>query len=156
MADASDAKPTPSATQDAAAGLRPAEHETNLVQNPVGDASLEAPATGSTENKSTTYTEAATTAASNAAATASTAASNVKDSVFSMFGGGAKKERKVEDDDGKDEPSGSSKAQKKDDDDDVRYKQIESQDAGQADYLCPNRTKPMRKRLMSSSSPWSA
>lgn len=118
MADAGDAKPTPAATQDASAGLRPAEQETNLVKNPLGDSSSEAPTTESKDTKPTTYTEAATNAATSAASTASAAASNV----FAMFGGGVKKERKPEEDeDAKDEPSGSSKAQKKEDDDEVRY-----------------------------------
>ncbi|KAJ9602937.1 Ran GTPase binding protein Sbp1 [Cladophialophora chaetospira] len=117
MADAGDAKPTPSATQETSAGLRPAEQETNLVKNPLGDASSEAPASESKDGKPATYTEAAANAASTAASTASAAASNV----FAMFGGGAKKERKVEeDDDAKDEPSGSSKAQKKEEDDEEK------------------------------------
>ncbi|ETI21241.1 hypothetical protein G647_07586 [Cladophialophora carrionii CBS 160.54] len=123
MADAGDAKPTPSATQAASADLRPAQQETDLVKNPLGDPSAEAPATdakGDNATKPPTYTEAATNAATNAASTASAAASNVKDSVFSMFGGGAKKERKPEEaDDANDEPSGSSKAQKKDEDEEV-------------------------------------
>lgn len=118
MADSGDAKPTPSATQDASSGLRPAEQETDLVKNPLGDASTEAPVGDSKDAKPTTYTEAATNAASTAASTASAAASNV----FAMFGGGAKKERKPEEDDAaKDEPSGSSKAQKKEDDDEVGF-----------------------------------
>jgi hypothetical protein len=119
MADTGDAKPTPSATQDASTGLTPAEHETNLVENPLGDPSSEASATTATDDKdpkSATYTETAANAASSAATTASAAASNI----FSMFGGGAKKERKADDeDDVKDEPSGSSKVQKKEEDDEV-------------------------------------
>lgn len=117
MSDATEAKPTPSADQSASSEPRVAQHETNLVKNPLGDASTEAP---NTDAKSTTYTDAAANAATSAANTASAAASGVKDSVFSMFGGGAKKERKAEDDDNaNEEPSGSSKA-KKEDDDDVR------------------------------------
>ncbi|KEF53089.1 uncharacterized protein A1O9_10997 [Exophiala aquamarina CBS 119918] len=102
MSDATETKPTPSADQTASGDLRPAQHETNLVQNPLGNPSSEAP------NDSASITE-----------TATAAATGVKDSVFSMFGGGAKKEKKVEDDDddAKDEPSGSSKAKKDDDDD---------------------------------------
>lgn len=115
MADATEPKPTPSATQSASSEPRLAEHETNLVKNPLGDPSTEAPAT---DAKSTSITEAAANAANTAANTATAAASGVKDSVFSMFGGGAKKERKAEeeDDDAKDEPSGSSKVKKEDDD----------------------------------------
>ena len=121
MADSGDAKTTPSADQTASSDLRPAEHETNLVTNPLGDPSSEGPASDAQDTKTTTYTETAAKAASSAASTASAAATGVKDSVFSMFGGGAKKERKVEEDDNaKDEPSGSSKAQKKEEEDDVR------------------------------------
>jgi len=116
MSDATEPKQTPSADQTTSSEPRLAEHETNLVKNPLGDASTEAPATDTT---STSYTDAATNAASTAASTASAAATGVKDSVFSMFGGGAKKERKVEeDDDAKNEPSGSSKVKKEDDDED--------------------------------------
>lgn len=104
MSDATEAKPTPSADQTASSEPRLAEHETNLVKNPLGDPSSENPAT-----ESKTTVEAA-------ASTVSAAATGVKDSVFSMFGGGVKKERKVEDDDdAKDEPSGSSKAKKAED-----------------------------------------
>ncbi|KIW85978.1 hypothetical protein AYO21_00955 [Fonsecaea monophora] len=124
MADSGDAKPTPSADQTASSDLRPAEQETNLVTNPLGDPSSEAPAQ---ETKSTTYTDTAAKAASTAASTATAAATGVKDSVFSMFGGGAKKERKVEEDDNaKDEPSGSSKAQKKEDEDDDKAEEEEA------------------------------
>jgi len=123
MSDATEPKPTPSASQTASSEPRFAEHETNLVQNPLGDASSEAPAT---DPKSSTYTEAAANAASSAASTATAAASGVKDSVFSMFGGGAKKERKVEeDDDAKDEPSGSSKPKKENDDDKAEEEEAE-------------------------------
>merc|ERR1712230_8616 len=109
MSDATEAKPTPSADQTASSEPRLAQHETNLVQNPLGDSSSEAP-TG--ETKSSTVAESAANAATSAA-------SSVKDSVFSMFGGGAKKERKIEEDEGaKDEPSGSSKAKKEDEDED--------------------------------------
>merc|ERR1712230_240065 len=112
MSDATEAKPTPSADQTASSEPRLAQHETNLVQNPLGDSSSEAP-TG--ETKSSTVAESA----ANAASSASAAATGVKDSVFSMFGGGAKKERKIEEDEGaKDEPSGSSKAKKEDEDED--------------------------------------
>merc|ERR1712230_138181 len=114
MSDATEAKPTPSADQTASSEPRLAQHETNLVQNPLGDSSSEAP-TG--ETKSSTVAESAANAAASAASSASAAATGVKDSVFSMFGGGAKKERKVEEDEGaKDEPSGSSKAKKEDED----------------------------------------
>merc|ERR1712093_350491 len=116
MSDATEAKPTPSADQTASSEPRLAQHETNLVQNPLGDPSSEAP-TG--ETKSSTVAETAANTATSAASTASAAATGVKDSVFSMFGGGAKKERKVEEDEGaKDEPSGSSKAKKEDEDED--------------------------------------
>lgn len=111
----SDATATPSADQTASSEPRLAQHETNLVKNPLGDASSEAPAT---DPKGTTYTEAAANAATSAASTATAAASGVKDSVFSMFGGGAKKERKADEDDDANEPSGSSKAKK--DGDEVR------------------------------------
>ncbi|EXJ84492.1 hypothetical protein A1O3_05160 [Capronia epimyces CBS 606.96] len=111
----SDATEPTSATQTASSEPRLAEHETNLVKNPLGDPSTEAPAS---DAKSPSYTETAANVASSAASTATAAASGVKDSVFSMFGGGAKKERKAEeDDDAKDEPSGSSKAKKEEDDD---------------------------------------
>jgi Ran-binding protein 1 len=110
MSDATEAKPTPSATQSASSEPRIAKDETEMLKNPSGDASTEAP------NKHESYAETATNAASNVASTATAAAAGVKDSVFSMFGGGAKKEKKVEgDDDAKDEPSGSSKAKKEDD-----------------------------------------
>ncbi|EHY52642.1 Ran GTPase binding protein Sbp1 [Exophiala dermatitidis] len=124
MADATEPKPTPSATQSASSEPRLAEHETNLVKNPLGDPSTEAPAT---DAKSTSITEAAANAANTAANTATAAASGVKDSVFSMFGGGAKKERKAEeeDDDAKDEPSGSSKVKKEDDDDKADEEEVE-------------------------------
>ncbi|KAK5456153.1 Ran GTPase binding protein Sbp1 [Exophiala xenobiotica] len=116
MSDATEAKQTPSADQTASSEPRLAQHETNLVQNPLGNSSSEAPAS---ETKSSTVAETAANAATSAANTASAAATGVKDSVFSMFGGGAKKERKVEDDEGaKDEPSGSSKAKKEDEDED--------------------------------------
>ncbi len=124
MADATEPKQTPSADQTASSEPRLAEYETNLVKNPLGDASSEAPAG---ESKSTSYTDAAANAASSAASTASAAATGVTNSVFSMFGGGAKKERKVEEDeDAKNEPSGSSKAKKEDDD----VRKVFAQDCG--------------------------
>ncbi|KIV87513.1 hypothetical protein PV11_03052 [Exophiala sideris] len=123
MSDATEAKPTPSADQTASSEPRLAQHETNLVQKPLGDPSTEAPAT---DAKSTTYTEAATNAATNAANTASAAASGVTASVFSMFGGGAKKERKADDtEDAKEEPSGSSKAKEDDDEDKAEEEEAE-------------------------------
>lgn len=141
MSDATETKPTPSADQTASSDLRPAQHETNLVQNPLGDPSTEAP-------KSASVTDTATNAASSVASTATAAASGVKDSVFSMFGGGAKKEKKVEeDDDAKDEPSGSSKAKKEDDN--VRDTQKISTN-NSIDMSGNRRIRPMKRKLRSS------
>lgn len=99
---------TPSAGQEAASGLRPAEQETKLATNPKGTEDSTTPATG--DDKSVV---------SKAADTASQAATGVKDSVFSMFGGGAKKEKKPEEDDDANDRSGSAKAKKAEDDEEV-------------------------------------
>lgn len=105
MSDSTETKPTASADQTASSDLRPAQDETKLAQNSLGN-----PASSSLADT-----------ASSAASAATASATGVKDSVFSMFGGGAKKEKKVEEEDeaAKNEPSGSSKA-KKDEDDEVR------------------------------------
>jgi hypothetical protein len=103
------------------------------------------------ETKPATYTEAAANAASTAATAASSAATTATNNLFSMFGGGAKKERKADDeDDAKDEPSGSSKAQKKDDDDDVRTGLFLT--CGKLADNASNRTRPMKRKQMLSSS----
>ena len=81
------AEPTPSADQTASGDARVAEQETNLVTNPKGDESSEAP-------KAQSALDSAKEAAASAATTATTTAANMKDNVFSMFGGGQNKERK--------------------------------------------------------------
>ena len=100
-------KPTPSADQQASAGLQKVDAETELATNPKSEESLEKP-------KSNTYTDMASEAASNATATAT----SMKDNVFSMFGGGPKKEKKQEEEEA-DEPSGSSKVKKNPDEEEV-------------------------------------
>jgi hypothetical protein len=152
----SDAISTPSAEQTASPDARLAESETNLATNPsnTGD---------STSQKPATYTDMASNATSTAASSAHSAATGVKDSVFSMFGGGAKKETKVEDDDAANDRSGSAKAQKEKEDDEVGYKASRLQTAWNEginkcrsianNHFYYRRTRPTKKKQMSSSSP---
>lgn len=122
MSENTDTKLNPADEQATVGELKPAQHETSLATNPVGDEKLEAPKEATTldtakETAGSVATQA-TEAATAVAGAASTAATNLSSNVFGMFGGGPKKEKKDEDDAGADEPSGSSKA-KKDDDDEV-------------------------------------